>query len=88
MRSHDTHSTAVSIKHCDVCGATESRTKLVSEIFIVSGKRILVEHIPARVCAQCGEATFSGNTTEKVRRLVHGEARPVGEITLEVYEFA
>jgi hypothetical protein len=57
-------------------------------VFIVDGKRILVEHIPARVCVQCSEATFSRDTTEKVRRMVHGEARPVGEITLEVYEFA
>ena len=74
--------------HCDVCGATEFRTEPVSEVFIVDGKRILVEHIPARVCVQCGEATFSRDTTEKVRRMVHGEARPVGAITLEVYEFA
>ena len=36
--------------HCDVCGATEFRMESVSEVFIVDGKRILVEHIPARVC--------------------------------------
>ena len=74
--------------HCDVCGTAEFRTEPVSEVFIVDGKRILVEHIPARVCVQCGETTFSRDTTEKVRRMVHGEARPVGAITLEVYEFA
>ena len=74
--------------HCDVCGATESRTELVSEVFTVDGKHILVEHILARVCVQCGAATFSRDTTEKVRRMVHGEAQLVGEITLEVYEFA
>jgi YgiT-type zinc finger domain-containing protein len=60
----------------------------VSEVFVVDGKRILVEHIPARVCTQCGEATFSRETTEKVRHMVHGEARPVGVVTMEVYEFA
>ena len=74
--------------HCEVCGATEFRTEPVSEVFIVDGKRILVEHIPAHVCAHCGEATFSRETTEKVRRLVHGEAQPVSVVTLEVYEFA
>ena len=74
--------------HYDVCRATEFRTELVSEVFIVDGKRILVEQIPARVCTHCGEATFSRETTEKVRCMVHGEARPVGVVTMEVYEFA
>ena len=74
--------------HCDVCGATEFHMESVSEVFVVDGKRILVEHIPARVCTQCGEATFSRETTEKVRHMVHGEARPVGVVTMEVYEFA
>ncbi len=74
--------------HCDVCGATQFHTELVSEVFLVDSKRMLVEPIPARVCDHCGEATFSRETTEKVRRMVHGEARPVGRVTLEVYEFA
>ena len=74
--------------YCDLCGAAEFRTEHVSEVLVVDGKRILVEQIPARVCAHCGEATFSRETTEKVRRMVHGEAQPVGVIAMEVYEFA
>ena len=73
---------------CHVCGATESRTEDVSEVFVVDGRRILVEHIPAQVCVHCGEATFGRETTEKVRRMVHGGAEPVGVVRLEVFEFA
>jgi YgiT-type zinc finger domain-containing protein len=73
---------------CDVCGATEFRTELVSEVFLIDGKRVLVEDIPARVCTHCGEPTFSRETTEKVRHLVHGDTLPVDVVQMEVYEFA
>jgi hypothetical protein len=35
---------------------------------------VLVENIPASVCARCGEATFSRETTERIRRMLYGEA--------------
>jgi YgiT-type zinc finger domain-containing protein len=73
---------------CHVCGATAARDEFVSEMFTIDGRRVLVEHIPAEVCERCGEATFSRATTEKVRRLVHGEGRPVGTVPMDVYEMA
>jgi YgiT-type zinc finger domain-containing protein len=73
---------------CHVCGATAAREEIVSEVFTIDGRRVLVERIPAQVCERCGEATFSRATTEKVRRLVHGEGRPVGTVPMDVYEMA
>lgn len=61
---------------CQVCGRTEAREELVNEVFNVDGRYILVEDIPAQVCPRCGETTFGKETTEKVRRLAHGEAEP------------
>jgi len=72
---------------CCVCGCTEWRETLVDEVFEVEGQRVLVERIPARVCDRCGEATFSRETTEAVRRLVH-EAKPTRTVQLAVYEYA
>jgi len=40
------------------------------------------------VCDRCGEATFSRETTEKIRRLVHGAGQPVRTVPLEVFAFA
>jgi Zn ribbon nucleic-acid-binding protein len=54
---------------------------------MVDGKHILMEKIPAMVCKHCGEATFSRETTEQVRRMVHGEAQPIGTLELEVFTF-
>ena len=73
---------------CSICRAEESREQLVDEVFQIDGKYILVDHIPATVCARCGEETFSRETTEKIRLLVHGQAKPTKSIALEVFEFA
>ena len=72
---------------CHVCGARESRQEEVSEVFVIDGKRVLVENIPAQVCEHCGEPTFSRETTERVRRIVHGEAQPIGTVEMEVFAF-
>lgn len=73
---------------CHVCGSTDTREEMVNEIFLVEGKFILVENIPAKICTRCGEPTFSRETTEKIRQLVHGETQPVKSITVDVFEFA
>jgi YgiT-type zinc finger domain-containing protein len=72
---------------CSVCRAHESREEFVEEIFQIDGKYVLVDRIPATVCVRCGEETFSRETTEKVRLLVHGQAKPTKSIALEVFEF-
>jgi len=73
---------------CQVCGNKTSRAEFVNDVFTVEGRRVLVEHIPAQVCLRCGEATFSRETAEKVRLLVHGEARPVRTVPLDVFAFS
>ena len=70
---------------CHVCGGTEARPELVSEVFSIEERRALVEFIPAQVCNRCGEAAFSSETTEKIRRLVHGAGQPVRTVPLEVF---
>jgi HTH-type transcriptional regulator / antitoxin MqsA len=73
---------------CHVCGATSAREAFVSEVFTIDTRRVLVEHIPAQVCERCGEATFSRDTAEKVRRIVHGEGRPVRTVPMDVFAMA
>ncbi len=73
---------------CSVCQLHESREQLTDEIFQIEGRYVLVDRIPATVCVRCGEETFSRETTERVRLLVHGQARPVKSIALDVFEFA
>ena len=73
---------------CPVCNSNQSRVELVEETFKIDGRYILVDRIPAQVCRQCGERSFSRETTEKVRRLVRGGASPRESVSMFVYEFA
>ena len=73
---------------CAVCHAEESREALVDEVFRVDGQYVLVGGIPAMVCGRCGEQTFSRETAEKVRLMVHGETTATTSIPLPVFRFA
>jgi YgiT-type zinc finger domain-containing protein len=72
---------------CHVCGSTEARDEFVSEVFQIDGHPVLVEHIPARICQRCGEPVFDRETAERVRRLVHGEAKPVKSVQMDVFAY-
>ena len=73
---------------CAVCHAKEGREESVDEVFCVDGQYVLVGGIPAVVCARCGEQSFNRDTTEKVRSMVHGEARATSSISMQVFDFA
>ncbi len=73
---------------CYICGGETARDEFVSEVLEVDGRRVLVEHIPARICMRCGEAAFSRETTERIRLLVHGAGRPARTVPLDVFELA
>ena len=73
---------------CQVCGGQSATMELVSEVFDIGGRRVLVERIPAEVCRRCGEATFSRETTEQVRKMVNGDARPDKTVPLDVFALA
>ena len=55
---------------CHVCGSVKGQNRSVHEIFEIEGKLVQVEDIPATVCDNCGEITFSRETTEHVRQMV------------------
>ena len=76
------------MSRCHVCGSIETKEEYANEVFQIDNKPVLVEHIPAMVCVRCGEETFSRETTERIRRMVQGEAKPVKSVSMEVFTFA
>ena len=68
---------------CTICGSDESQDKLVDEIFLIDGKYVLVDGIPAKVCPRCGDETFSREIAQRIRLLVRGEATPTKSITVD-----
>ncbi|MDD2922668.1 MAG: type II toxin-antitoxin system MqsA family antitoxin [Anaerolineales bacterium] len=73
---------------CHICGSTEAREEFVSEVFQIDGKPVLVENIPAQVCARCGEEIFNRETVEKVRLIVHEQKNPIKSVQMDVFAFA
>ncbi|MBP7865804.1 MAG: YgiT-type zinc finger protein [Acidobacteria bacterium] len=73
---------------CSACGFTESVDHPVQEVFFIDGRHVLVEEIPARVCTRCGEPSFSPETVEKIRRMIHEHIPPLRTIPLDVFRCA
>ncbi len=73
---------------CHICGSHEARREVASEVFEIDGNPVLVENIPAEVCIRSREAVFSRETTERVRRMVHGEAKPVKSVQMDELAFS
>ena len=80
--------TEITMFNCHVCGHDAAKSESVSEVFNLEGRRVLVENIPAQVCAHCGEAAFSRETTEQIRRMVYGAGQPVKTVPLDVFAMA
>ena len=72
---------------CHVCNSEDSHEELVTEIFQIDGKFYLVEDIPATVCSHCGEESFSRETTEQIRLMLHGEVQPIKSISVDVFTY-
>jgi HTH-type transcriptional regulator / antitoxin MqsA len=72
---------------CHVCQSEDSHTALVNEIFRIEGKFYLVENIPAIVCSRCGEEIFDRDTTERIRAMLHGSAKPMKSIAVDVFSY-
>ncbi len=72
---------------CHVCGSEEFHEALVAEIFQIDGKFYLVEDIPVMVCSHCGEESFSRETTEQIRLMLHGEVKPIKSISVDVLAY-
>ena len=73
---------------CAACHAKEGREEYVDEVFRVGEQYVLVGSVPALVCARCGEQSFSRETAERVRQMVHGDAKATNSIPMEVFDFA
>ena len=76
------------MKKCEVCGETTFRMTTVNEVFNVEGRLVMVENVPARECARCGEVTFDRASAERIRRIVHDESHALRHINVDVFAYA
>ena len=72
---------------CDVCGSpmTEQR---VTYTIQMDDKLVVVEHVPAKVCDQCGGRLYSPETVEQLQKTVWGQRSPARVLQAPVFDFA
>jgi YgiT-type zinc finger domain-containing protein len=52
------------------------------------GRRLkVIEHVPARVCQQCGEKYFQSAVYKAMEKLVASEAKPSARLTVDVVRY-
>lgn len=72
---------------CEVCGGREFRLEEVDDVFNIDSRYVLVEHIPATVCVQCGEKTFDAATAEGIRKMLREGRHASRRVDMEVFAF-
>lgn len=72
---------------CDLCGSL--MTEQVVTYTIEFGDRlVVVEHVPARVCVQCGERLYNPETVERLQKTVREQRAPSRMLQTPVFDFA
>ncbi len=54
----------------------------------MGGRVIVIENVPARVCAETGERFFSPETVERIHQIIGGGQKPARIMQTPVFEFA
>lgn len=72
---------------CSFCGGKVEKKK-VTFTCEHRGRFLLVENVPAEVCAQCGEKTYTPKVTDELLRFAREEFKPVKTLKVPVFDFA
>ena len=72
---------------CDVCGSPMSE-QMVTYTIQLDEKFVVVEHVPAKVCDQCGERLYSPDTVERLQKTVWDQRSPSRVLQTPVFDFA
>ena len=62
--------------------------KRVTFAYDEAEKHLLIENVPAEVCEQCGEITYSPDVTDKILKYANNDLKPSRTIEVPVYRFA
>ncbi|MBI5970922.1 MAG: type II toxin-antitoxin system MqsA family antitoxin [Deltaproteobacteria bacterium] len=71
---------------CVFCGG-KAEEKEVTFSYEEGDKYILVEHVPARVCANCGEKTYSPEVADELRKFAKAKCRPIRVLSVPVFDY-
>jgi YgiT-type zinc finger domain-containing protein len=62
--------------------------QMVTYTIQLDDKLVVVEHVPAKVCDQCGERLYSAETVERLQEKVWEQRSPSRVLQTPVFDFA
>jgi YgiT-type zinc finger domain-containing protein len=62
--------------------------QMVTYTIQLAEKLVVVEHVPAKVCEQCGERLYSPETVERLQKTVWEQRSPSRVLQTPVFDFA
>ncbi len=74
------------VTRCYLCGGKTEHREVTAENWW-GDELTLVEHVPAWVCQQCGEAYFDADTSRALDRLRRSQPEATRTVTVPVYRF-
>lgn len=71
---------------CVFCGGRVVKID-VTFTYEEDDKYLIIEHVPAEVCAKCGEKMYSPEVTDELLRFARSDFKPARRIEVPVYDF-
>lgn len=72
---------------CVFCGG-EVESREVTFVYDYDSDYFFIENVPAEVCTQCGEKTYSPKVTDEVIRLAKRKLKPARRVEVPVFDYA
>jgi YgiT-type zinc finger domain-containing protein len=72
---------------CVFCGG-EVESRNVTFVYDENDDCFFIENVPAEVCVQCGEKTYSPEVTDELLRLAKKKIRPARTLNVPVFDYA
>lgn len=64
---------------------TDGTTTFMAEI---DGCAVIIKNVPAKICSQCGEASFSDEVAKKLERIIESLRTSLTEVAVADYRTA
>lgn len=72
---------------CDLYAATVTEQE-VTYTTELDGKLIVIEHVPVKVCGQCGQKLFSADTVDNLQSIAWAQKEPCRILETPIFDFA
>lgn len=72
---------------CSIAGCSgEYEERKIAHTVRRNGQLIIIDHVPAEVCTECGDVLLRPETIRRIEALLRAPAEPIGSAPL--YEYA